>query len=246
MLKIGTVADCKMLGSLPFHAVGDKYLRAISEGMQALPIAIPAIADERLLATYLHEMDGLMLTGSHSNIAPYHYAGDPTTDGLRDSARDATCLPLIAMAIEANIPVLGICRGFQEINVALGGSLHQSIHEVPGMLDHREDPNQPLDVQYSASHAVTFTPGSILGEISASESAEVNSIHQQGVDRLAPGLIAEAHAPDGLIEAFRLQRSDRFVLGVQWHPEWKVTGNAFHQGIFIAFKRACSARIVSV
>ena len=231
------------LGMMRFYLVNRYCLFVTNQMIQALPLVIPAMADEHLLAAYLDQIDGLMLTGSHSNIEPHHYAGNPAPEALRDPARDATCLPLITMAIEADLPVLGICRGFQEINVALGGSLYQRVQEVPGMLDHREDPNQPLDLQYARSHAVTFSAGSVLGEISGTESAEVNSIHQQGIDKLAPGLIVEAHSPDGLIEAFRLQRSDRFVLGVQWHPEWKVTENSFYQGIFYAFERACSARV---
>lgn len=241
-LVIGLVADCKMIGPHPFHALGDKYIRGITEAMNAIPLLIPAIGDPQLLETYLGMIDGLLLTGSPSNIEPHHYQGEPALEPIHDPQRDATTLPLISMAIEADIPLLGICRGFQEINVALGGNLHQRVQELPGFIDHREDPEQPVEVQYGPAHDMIFEQGSLLAAINGTDSAKVNSIHQQGIDRLAPGLQVEARAPDGLIEAFRMSRADRFVLGVQWHPEWKVTDNPFYHSIFTAFKSACEVR----
>ncbi|WP_439136033.1 gamma-glutamyl-gamma-aminobutyrate hydrolase family protein [Pseudomaricurvus sp.] len=241
-LVIGLVADCKMIGLHPFHAIGDKYIRSISEGMNAIPLLIPAMGEPHLLETYLSMIDGLLLTGSPSNIEPHHYNGEPADDPQHDPARDSATLPLIKMAIDANVPLLGICRGFQEINVALGGTLHQKVQELPGMMDHREDPEQPVDVQYGLAHAVHFEANSVLAQISDSAEAQVNSVHQQGIKELAPGLNVEAKAPDGLVEAFRLDREDRFVFAVQWHPEWKVTTNPFYLSIFTAFKQACEAR----
>lgn len=241
-LVIGLVADCKMIGPHPFHALGDKYVRGITDGMNAIPLLIPAIGDQALMETYLSMVDGLLLTGSPSNIEPHHYQGEPAQEPIHDPARDATTLPLIAMAIEADVPVFGICRGFQEINVVLGGDLHQRVQELPGMLDHREDPEQPVEVQYGPAHSVEFEAGSWMAEWAGAAQAEVNSIHQQGIKRLADDLVAEARAPDGLVEAFRGTREDRFIYGVQWHPEWKVTENPFYQSIFSAFKRACEQR----
>lgn len=241
-LIIGLVADCKMLGPHPFHAVGDKYIRAVTEGMNAIPLLIPAIGERHLLEHFLSMVDGILLTGSPSNIEPHHYHGEPAQGLLHDPARDATSLALIAMAIEADVPLLGICRGFQEINVALGGSLHQKVQQVPGMMDHREDPSAPLEQQYGPAHDVIFEAGSLLDALSPTDRQPVNSIHQQGIKALAPTLQVEAKAPDGLIEAFKLQDADRFVLAVQWHPEWKVTENPFYQNIFTAFKMACEAR----
>lgn len=241
-LIIGLVADCKMIGPHPFHALGDKYVRSIIDGMNAIPLLIPAIGEPKLLETYLSMIDGLLLTGSHSNIEPHHYQGEAALEPVHDPARDATTLPLIKMAVDADIPILGVCRGFQEINVAFGGNLHQRVQEIPGMMDHREDTQQPLDVQYAPAHPIQLEAGSILASIARTDEVSVNSIHQQGVDTLGASLIIEAKAPDGLIEAFRLDRDDRFVLAVQWHPEWKVTSNPFYLGIFSAFSAACECR----
>ncbi len=241
-LVIGLVADCKMIGLHPFHALGDKYVRGITEGMNAIPLLIPAMGEPHLLEAYLGMIDGLLLTGSPSNIEPHHYQGEAAVEPNHDPARDATTLPLISMAIEADIPLLGICRGFQEINVALGGTLHQRVQELPGMMDHREDPEQPVDVQYGPAHEVLLEAGGLLADGAGADRAQVNSIHQQGINALAPALQVEARAPDGLVEAFRIERDDRFVLAVQWHPEWKVTENAFYQSIFTSFKAACEKR----
>lgn len=241
-LIIGLVADCKMIGPHPFHALGDKYVRSIIDGMNAIPLLIPAIGEPKLLEAYLSMIDGLLLTGSHSNVEPHHYQGEAALEPVHDPARDATTLPLIKMAVDADIPILGVCRGFQEINVAFGGNLHQRVQEISAMMDHREDTQQPLDVQYSPAHSIQLEAGSILASIAGTDEVSVNSIHQQGVDTLGASLIVEAKAPDGLIEAFRLDRDDRFVLAVQWHPEWKVTSNPFYLGIFSAFGTACESR----
>jgi len=147
-------------------------------------------------------------------------------------------LPLIPLALSMGLPVLAICRGFQEVNVALGGSLHQKVQEQSGFLDHRENLEEPLESQYAQVHAVTFNPGGILAGIASAPSAQVNSLHGQGVARLGKGLKVEAVAPDGLIEAFR-HEGPGFLLGVQWHPEWRVTENPFYLGIFKAFGDAC-------
>jgi len=241
-LVIGLVADCKMIGPHPFHALGDKYVRAITDGMNAVPLLIPAIGEPKLLETYLSMIDGLLLTGSPSNIEPHHYQGEPALEPAHDPARDATTLPLIKMAVEADIPILGICRGFQEINVAFGGRLHQRVQDLPGMMDHREDPAQPLEVQYGPAHAMHLEADGLLAKIAGTDEVQVNSIHQQGIQTLASPLTVEAKAADGLVEAFRIERNDRFVLAVQWHPEWKVTQNPFYHGIFTAFAAACEQR----
>ena len=242
MLKIGIVADCKKIGSHAYHVVGDKYLRAISEGMKALPIPIPASPESKLFGPYLQEIDGLLLTGSHSNIEPYRYGAERVMDALHDPARDSTTLPLITMSVDADIPVFGICRGFQEINVAFGGSLHQRVQELPGMMDHREDSEQPLNIQYGPAHDIIFEEGSMLRQVVGEDTISVNSIHQQGIWELGKDLVIEARASDGLIEAFRLNRKDRFVFGVQWHPEWQAKKNHFYQSIFDMFRRACDGR----
>ena len=187
----------------------------------------------------LGRLDGLMFTGSASNVEPHHYSGPPSAPGtLHDPARDATTLPLIRKAVAAGIPVLGICRGFQEMNVAFGGTLHQKVHELEGRFDHREDVNQELDVQYGPAHEVSLTPDGLLRGLSGQDRITVNSLHAQGIDRLGDGLSIEATAPDGLVEAFRVQRARAFALAVQWHPEWKVMSNPFSRALFAAFGSA--------
>jgi len=140
------------------------------------------------------------------------------------------------------VPVLGICRGFQEMNVAFGGTLHQRLHEVAGHLDHRDDETQPLEVQYGPAHDVTLEPGGVLRSLAASDRIQVNSLHNQGIDRLGAELAVEARAPDGVIEAFRVRDAQRFALAVQWHPEWKVMSNPFSRALFAAFGRASRER----
>uniref|UniRef100_UPI0028C3787D gamma-glutamyl-gamma-aminobutyrate hydrolase family protein n=2 Tax=Pseudoxanthomonas TaxID=83618 RepID=UPI0028C3787D len=186
--------------------------------------------------------DGLLLTGAVSNIEPHHYSDESSYEGnLLDPRRDATNLPLIPLAIEMGVPVLAICRGFQEVNVAFGGSLYQKVHEQPGFMDHRENKDDPLDVQYGPAHDVALVPGGLLATLVGDTQVTVNSLHGQGVRRLGEGLVVEAQAPDGLIEAFR-HDGPAFMLAVQWHPEWKVTENPFYLAIFRAFGDACRAR----
>ena len=160
---IGIPADRRMVGPHPFHMVGEKYTLAVLEASDALPLLIPSLGEELRLNELLERLDGILFTGSLSNVEPHHYDGTPSEPGtLHDPARDATTLPLIRKAVEAGVPVLGLCRGFQEMNVAFGGTLHQKVHEVPGYNDHRDDTTQPLDVQYGPAHDVILEPGGML------------------------------------------------------------------------------------
>ncbi len=156
-----------------------------------------------------------------------------------DPQRDATTLPLIRAAIARGIPLFGICRGFQEINVTLGGSLHQAVQEAPGMMDHRDNPAHPLAVQYGAAHPITLSAGGLLARVLGAATIDVNSLHGQGIDRLADGLVVEARAADGLVEAISLASAAAFFLAVQWHPEWEVESNADSMKMFGAFGQAC-------
>jgi putative glutamine amidotransferase len=236
---IGIPADQRTIGPHPFHAVGDKYVRAVAEAADAIPLLIPALGAQLHLEELMAHLDGILFTGSPSNVEPHRYKGEPSSaDTLHDAARDATTLPLIPRAIDAGIPVFGICRGFQEFNVAMGGTLTQRLHEVPGLLDHRDDAEQPLDVQYGPAHDVALEPGGILARLAGSTQIRVNSLHSQGVQRLAPGLLVEARAPDGVVEAFRVKDSPSFALAVQWHPEWQVMKNPFSRAMFAAFGAA--------
>jgi putative glutamine amidotransferase len=218
-------------------------LRAVVVGAGGMPLIVPALGELLALPQLLEQLDGLLFTGSPSNVEPHHYAGAASAPGtLHDSARDATTLPLIRAALDAGVPLLGICRGFQEINVAFGGTLHQRVHEVEGLLDHREPQEQPVEVQYGPRHALQVQPGGLLDGIGLPREFQINSIHGQGVARLAPGLRVEALAPDGLVEAFSVEGAKSFALGVQWHPEWQVASNPNYLAIFQAFGEACRER----
>lgn len=223
--------------------VGEKYITPLLRIAGALPLLIPSLGDELGLEALVEELDGLLFPGSPSNIEPRRYGGDASRDGtLHDPQRDATTLSLIPRAIAAGVPVLGICRGFQEMNVASGGTLWQHVHEQPGMRVHHEDTTQPLDQQYGPAHEVTLVPGGRLERIAGQSRIMVNSLHHQGVRQLGAGLIAEAHADDGLVEAFRVADAPRFALAVQWHPEWKAGQDAFSIALFQAFGDAARER----
>ena len=243
---IGISADRRMVGAHAFHMAGEKYARAVLEAAEGAPILIPSLAEQLPFEALLDRLDGLLFTGSASNVEPHRYSGAPSDPGtLHDPARDATTLPLIRKAVEAGVPVFGICRGFQEMNVAFGGTLHQKLHEVPGHLDHRDDESQPLEVQYGPAHEVTLEPGGVLRSLAASERVRVNSLHGQGIDRLGGELAVEAQAPDGVVEAFRVRAAQRFALAVQWHPEWQAMSNPFSRALFAAFGQASRERAQS-
>jgi putative glutamine amidotransferase len=236
---VGIICDFETRDGMHSHRAGDEYVAAI-RSVGALPLLIPAAQLEA--AALLERLDGLLFTGAPSNVAPGHYAGEAPRPGtLLDEARDATSLPLLNSAIGKGIPILCICRGFQELNVALGGTLQSHVHEKPGALDHREDESLALEAQYAPAHAVTVAPDGILAALLGAKEVKVNSLHSQGIARLAPSLFAEARAPDGLIEAVSLPGAKGFVLGVQWHPEWAPTQDPVSRAIFTAFRRALPA-----
>ena len=233
---IGVPACRKSIDGQPFHVVGEKYLQAIIDGADAMPLIIPVMAEHIDIDEILEQVDGVFLTGSVSNVEPHHYEGDPSEPGtLHDPHRDAATLPLTRRALHAHVPLMAVCRGFQELTVALGGSLHQKVHEMPGYHVHNENPEDPLDVQYAASHEVNLVEGGVLHGLAGSPTAMVNSLHSQGVARLPEGVTVEAVADDGLIEAFQVDSVEGFAIGVQWHPEWQVTSNDFSMAIFKAF-----------
>jgi putative glutamine amidotransferase len=240
---IGIPADRRVLGLHPFHCVGEKYIEAVARAADAIPVLIPALEELIPVEDMLERVDGLLLTGSASNVEPHRYAGpasDPDT--LHDPHRDALTLPLIPLAVSSGVPVLGVCRGFQEMNVAFGGTLWQKVHEVPGLVDHREDKSEPLEVQYGPAHEVELTRDGILHRLAGRDRVMVNSVHGQGVRELGAGLAVEARAPDGLVEAFRVRDAGDFALAVQWHPEWQVMSNPFSQALFAAFGAAARGR----
>jgi putative glutamine amidotransferase len=239
---IGIPADRRLHGKHYFHMVGEKYIEAVAAGARAVPVLVPALGPGIDLPSLLDACDGLLLTGSASNVEPHHYRGPASAPGtLHDPNRDATTLPLIPRAIAAGLPVLAICRGFQEMNVAFGGTLHQRLHEV-GYADHREDESAPLERQYGPAHEVLLEPGGWLQKIAGRDRLQVNSLHWQGIDTLGQGLAVEARAPDGVIEAVRVTAAPSFALGLQWHPEWQFAQNPFSSALFAAFGEATRTR----
>ena len=235
----------RTLGDHTYQVAGDKYVEAVRlAGCQ--PLIVPSTAaDADALDALLELADGVLLTGSAANVHPRHFGEDVHDLALPlDPVRDAWTLRLIPRVLARGIPLLAICRGFQEVNVALGGSLHQAVQEVPGKMDHREAADAPLAVQYGPAHDVAVVPGGLLADVLAGLAdlahLRVNSLHGQGVNRLAPGLRVEATAPDGLVEAFTVTHAAGFNLSVQWHPEWQAASNPTSMRLFAAFGKACA------
>jgi putative glutamine amidotransferase len=239
---VAVTTDLKDIGGHPSFAVTRKYADPVLAISGCLPLLLPSFGKRLPVTELLDTVDGLLFTGSPSNVEPHHYGeGLDDPESLKDSERDATTLPLIPAAIARGVPVLAICRGFQEINVALGGALFQAVHDAPGMHDHREDKTAPIADQYAPAHRVDAVAGSLLAKIVGQPHWQVNSVHGQGIKRLAAPLLAQAHAPDGLVEAYTHKTAPGFLLAVQWHPEWKAEHNPVSVAIFKAFGQACLA-----
>ena len=238
------VSACRVVGEIhPFHRIGEKYLMAVVDPAGCTPIILPVLADEAMVDTYVERIDGLLLTGGAANVEPRHYDGPASVEGTKhDPHRDATMLPLIRRCLERGVPVLGLCLGLQEINVAFGGSLHQRVHDLPGTFDHRM--RRDVDDRarrYRPAHDIRVTPGGLLHDILGREQVLVNSLHAQGIDRPGERIRIEAVAPDGIIEAISIAGATGFALGVQWHPEWPRPITAHNARIFEAFGDACRA-----
>ncbi len=223
-----------MLADHPFHIAGRKYTEAVRLA-GAVPLVVPRLEGAEFDAA-LAVAHGVMLTGSPSNVHPSNFGAvvrDPTLP--LDIERDDWVLPLIPRVLALGMPLLAICRGAQELNVALGGTLHQAVQEVPGLMDHRDDHAAPVVVQYGPAHPVATVAGGLLARITGRDGFEVNSLHGQCVNRLAPGLRVEATAPDGVVEAYVVAGAAGFTLALQWHPEWQADRNPVSMAIFEAF-----------
>ena len=233
-------ACLRQIDGQPYLVAGQKYLDAVElAGCQPWIFSGCAISE---IDTVLSSVDGVLLTGSPSNVHPSHY-GQPLLDAAspQDVRRDAWVLPLIRNAIKNGTPILGICRGFQEINIAMGGSLHQAVHSVAGCHDHRAPKNGPLEQIYGPAHEVRLSEGGALQHLMGTDRILVNSIHEQGLAELGQGLRVEAQAPDGLVEAISAPDAKGFLMAVQWHPEWRAIENPASQKLFAAFGDACRA-----
>ncbi|TXT40672.1 MAG: putative glutamine amidotransferase [Comamonadaceae bacterium] len=240
--KVLLPACLRQLDGQPYLVAGQKYLDAVElAGCQPWIFAGCAASE---IDAVLSSVDGVLLTGSPSNVHPSHYGQqllDP--DSPQDARRDAWVLPLITKAIKKGIPLLGICRGFQEINIALGGSLHQAVHRVAGCRDHRAPKDAEAEQIYGPAHEVTLCADGSLHRWMGTDRIMVNSIHEQGLAELGQGLRIEAQAPDGLVEAFSAPDAAGFLMAVQWHPEWRAADNPASQKLFEAFGNACRARL---
>ncbi|WP_434778220.1 gamma-glutamyl-gamma-aminobutyrate hydrolase family protein [Neisseria sp. Ec49-e6-T10] len=242
---IGIPCDVRRIGLFNFHAVADKYIHAVQQSVGDV-VLLPSLGSLDTLKRLMQNIDGVFLTGSPSNVEPEHYLGVQSREGTwHDPLRDATTLPLIPFLIEQGMPLFGVCRGFQEMNVALGGSLHQHVQEIDGMMDHRDADVDDVSINYQDVHEVFLPSDSLLYSWLKTERIMVNSLHQQGIKDLASGLAIEAKAPDGLIEAFRVTAAKTFAYAVQWHPEWLFNEKPASIALFKAFKEACEARMCS-
>ncbi len=226
----------------PAHTVGHRNVTAVIAGAAGMPVLLPAVGSAIDAEILVHRLDGVLLTGGASNIEPHHYQAEPRPDGtLRDSGRDNLVLPLIRSALHHAVPIFAVCRGIQELNVALGGTLHQYLHEVPGREDHRRYRERPLGEALGFRHTLKLSPGGLFAELAGGEEVKVNSLHGQGIDRLADRLQVEAVAEDGTIEAVSVKDAASFAVGVQWHAEWRIDAFPLHRALFRAFGQAATA-----
>lgn len=260
------VSSCVELLDAPHHSVFDKYLDYVTQGLRATPLMIPCLglrdsnfdSRKKRYSQMVERLDGVLLTGSPSNVEPKHYGADNLVlDDLGnvdfskiDRDRDATTLPLILACIEQRVPLLGICRGMQEINVALGGSLYQALPTFEQRERHRAHPTGVFEEKYNDAHSVTFREGGQLKRAAESQGImdkvfSVNSLHRQAVEELGQGLVIEAISDDGIIEAISLPSTEGRVFGVQWHPEWNYDSNIANSIILGEFQRQCTVRFNS-
>ncbi|ASV86874.1 peptidase C26 family protein [Ochrobactrum quorumnocens] len=236
---IAVPTDVKPFENYTWHAAPEQYLAAAIDVAEVTPLLVPSFGEKMDTDTILDGVDGLLVTGSKSNVNPKLYGVEPSAAfEPYDNARDATSLPLIRAAIEKGVPVLAICRGLQELNVALGGTLATEIQELEGRMDHRAPVSDSQAERFAIQHPVKIAPNSCLAEILKSDSVKVNSVHRQAIDRLAPELEIEAMAEDGTVEAVSVKNAKGFIVGVQWHPEYWVKTDGPSQKIFKAFGEA--------
>jgi putative glutamine amidotransferase len=235
---VGLVCDRFFVGEHDLHSAKDSYVRALISCANVSPVLIPASREIDAPDAYLGAMSGLLFPGGASNVETHRYGGEANEAMLVDPDRDHVALALIRGAAARDMPMLAICRGFQEMNVAFGGTLHTDLHASGHSADHLEDPAETLLARYRYRHEVELTPGGVLSTLANGHRARVNSLHRQGVATLAPRLVVEARAPDGLIEAYRLDQHD-FALGVQWHPEAMTEIDALSRSLFETFGASC-------
>ncbi|QDZ01381.1 gamma-glutamyl-gamma-aminobutyrate hydrolase family protein [Nitratireductor mangrovi] len=233
---VAVSTDVRFFDRYTWHATPQQYVEAALTAAGVLPVLLPSLGPRIDLDSLLAQVSGVMLTGSKSNVHPSLYGGEASeANGPYDPARDATTLPLIRAAIERGVPLLAICRGIQELNVALGGTLATEIQEEDGIMDHRAPPSEEQDERFAIRHPVSIKAGTCMAEIFGPGEIMVNSVHRQAVGRPAERLVPEAFAEDGIVEAVSVRDAPGFAVGVQWHPEyWAATDSASNR-VFAAF-----------
>ena len=223
------------------HATSAKNIDAVARFAGCVPVVLPPLGDRFGVESFVGRIDGLVLTGGRANVEPHHYDGPPFPDDEPiDPERDATALAMVRACVAADVPVFGICRGIQEMNVALGGSLHYRLHVLEDKDDHRMPRHDDVTVEeiFRLRHPVRLTHGGLFERLAGASEVMVNSLHGQGIDELADALEVEAVTPDGVIEGVRLRNDRTFTVGVQWHAEWKPEEHELSRKLFEAFGHA--------
>ncbi|MHA3977443.1 gamma-glutamyl-gamma-aminobutyrate hydrolase family protein [Halovulum sp. GXIMD14794] len=223
----------------PAQACGESNIEAVAQVSGALPLVLPARPDVGEIADILNAVDGVVLPGGRPNVHPSFYGHEETeAHGTFDLNRDNVALPLIRACVEQGVPILGICRGFQEFNVAYGGTLHPEIRDIPGRMNHRMPPDGTLEEKFAHRHTVSLTPGGRFARIFGADEVLVNTLHGQGITDPGERVIVEGHAPDGTPEAIHIDGARGFAMAVQWHPEWNAAQDPVSRPLFEAFGRA--------
>ncbi|MFD2172533.1 gamma-glutamyl-gamma-aminobutyrate hydrolase family protein [Rhodobacter lacus] len=226
-------------GTYPVHEGGQMNSWAVSKVSDCLPLLIPADPELVRVSDLLEVCDGFLLTGGRPNIHPHEYGEEPTEKhGAFDRARDAITLPLVRACVERGQPFLGICRGFQEVNVAMGGTLHPEIRELPGRMNHRMPPEGSLEEAFALRHHVHLLPGGRFAALFGAEEVLTNTLHGQGICQPGPRIVIEGRAEDGTPEAIYVKDAPGFTLAVQWHPEWNAENDPVSRPLFEAFGAA--------
>jgi putative glutamine amidotransferase len=240
---IGIIGNSYLLhDEYPVHAGGTMNSQAICEVSGCMPMLVPADPAFVSVSELLQACDGFLFTGGRPNVHPEEY-GEAETEahGAFDRARDAVALPLIRACVEKGQPILGICRGFQEVNVAMGGSLYPEIRDLPGRMNHRMPPEGTLQEKFQLRHAVTFTEGGVFHRLLGSTEVMTNTLHGQGIKAPGQRIVMDGHAPDGTPEAIYVEGAPGFTLAVQWHPEWDAANDPVSRPLFTAFGDAARA-----
>jgi putative glutamine amidotransferase len=234
---VGIIGNAHLINDqYPAYACGEMNTAAVSLVSGAQPLMVPAdpryVSVEELMAT----CDGFLLTGGRPNVHPEEYGEEATAaHGCFDRARDAIVLPLVRACVERGQPFLAICRGFQEVNVALGGSLYPEIRDLPGRMNHRMPPDGTLEEKFELRHDVTFTDGGVFHRLMGSRTVRTNTLHGQGINRPGARIVIDGQAPDGTPEAIYVEGAPGFTLAVQWHPEWNAANDPVSRPLFEAF-----------